>query len=195
MSGASVRQAPPASQGGLGVGPARLTRGNRGTGNLMSSSPCESAAEVPLVRLDPMAADHHGEAARMRALGPLVRAILPGEVTVWVVTEHALLAELLTDARISKNWRNWSAVQREEISDDWPLIGMVKVTNMVTSDGSDHQRLRRPVTRTFTRGRVEAMRPRITEIVRSLLDNLPSQAGANGVVDLRQHYAYPIPCR
>jgi hypothetical protein len=46
--------------------------------------------EVSLVRLDPMATDHHDEAARMRALGPVVRAIRPGEVSVWVATEHAL---------------------------------------------------------------------------------------------------------
>ncbi|WP_019814527.1 cytochrome P450 family protein [Saccharomonospora saliphila] len=149
--------------------------------------------EVPVVRLDLTGSDHHGEAARMRELGPVVRAVLPGEVTVWAVTRHDLLAELLTDSRVSKDWRNWSAIQRGEISDDWPLVGMVKVTNMVTSDGATHQRLRRPVTKTFTRGRVETLRPRIDAIVQGLLDDLPHRADADGSVDLRQHYAYPVP--
>lgn len=149
--------------------------------------------EVPVVRLDPTGSDHHGEAARMRAAGPVIRAILPGEVTVWAVTRHDLLAELLTDSRVSKDWRNWSAIQRGEISDDWPLIGMVKVTNMVTSDGATHQRLRRPVTKTFTRGRVERMRPDIERIVHGLLDDLPNHVAGDGSVDLRQHYAYPVP--
>ncbi|WP_007024022.1 cytochrome P450 family protein [Saccharomonospora iraqiensis] len=149
--------------------------------------------EVPVVRLDPTGSDHHGEAARMREAGPVIRAILPGEVTVWAVTRHDLLADLLTDSRVSKDWRNWSAIRRGEISDDWPLIGMVKVTNMVTSDGATHQRLRRPVTKTFTRGRVERMRPDIERIVHGLLDDLPNHAAADGSVDLRQHYAYPVP--
>lgn len=151
------------------------------------------ASQVPVIRLDPTGADHHGEAARMRELGPVVRVILPGEVSVWAVTEHALLAELVTDSRVSKDWRNWSAVQRGEITDDWPLVGMIKVTNMVTADDSHHLRLRRPVTRTFTRGRVEQLRPRITEIITTLLDELPGKAASDGTVDLRQHYAYPVP--
>ncbi|NIJ11365.1 cytochrome P450 [Saccharomonospora amisosensis] len=151
------------------------------------------ASQVPVIRLDPTGADHHGEAARMRELGPVVRVILPGEVSVWAVTEHALLAELVTDPRVSKDWRNWSAVQRGEITDDWPLVGMIKVTNMVTADDSHHLRLRRPVTRTFTRGRVEELRPRITEIINTLLDELPGHAAADGSVDIRQFYAYPVP--
>lgn len=150
-------------------------------------------AEVPVIHLDPTARDHHGEAARMRSLGPVIRVVLPGEVWVWAVTDHALLADLVADPRVSKDWRNWTAIQRGEIADDWPLVGMIKVTNMVTSDGADHQRLRRPVTRTFTRRRVEDLRPRINEIVNTLLDELPGHAAPDGSVDLRQHYSYPVP--
>lgn len=153
----------------------------------------EAAFEVPIIRLDPFGTDHHGEAARMRELGPVVRAILPGEIPVWAVTDHALLADLVTDPRVSKDWRNWTAIQRGDIPDDWPLIGMVKVTNMVTSDDTDHLRLRRPVTRIFTPRRVEEMRPRIEKIVSALLDDLPNHTAPDGSVDLRQHYAYPVP--
>ncbi|SFS82465.1 cytochrome P450 family protein [Saccharopolyspora flava] len=149
-------------------------------------------SEVPLIELDPLAADHHGEAARMRAAGTVIRVLLPGGVRAWAVTEHAALAELVADPRVSKDWRNWTAVRQGEISDDWPLIGMVKVTNMVTADGTEHQRLRRLVTRAFTRGRVEDLRPRVQRIVADLLDDLPRQATA-GVVDLRPHFAYPVP--
>ncbi len=150
-------------------------------------------AQVPVIRLDPMGVDHHGEAARMRSLGPVVRVVLPGDVPVWAVTDHALLADLVTDSRVSKNWRNWSLIQDGTVTDEWPLVGMIKVTNMVTSDDASHLRLRRPVTRTFTRGRVEKLRPRLNEIVDALLDKLPAHADADGVVDLRQHYAYPVP--
>lgn len=150
-------------------------------------------AQVPVIHLDPMGADHHGEAARMRELGPVVRVVLPGDVGVFAVTDHALLAELVCDRRVSKNWRNWNAIVSGEVTDEWPLVGMIKVTNMVTSDGEAHQRLRRPVTATFTRSRVERLRPRLDEIVRELLDALPANADGEGVVDLRQHYAYPVP--
>jgi cytochrome P450 len=150
-------------------------------------------AEVPTIHLDPMGTDHHGEAARMRELGPVVRVILPGDVAVWAVTTHELVASLVTNPLVSKDWRNWSKVASGEITDDWPLVGMIKVTNMVTSDGDTHQRLRRPVTKTFTRGRVEDLRPRLEANVEALLDALPSHASPDGVVDLRQHFAYPVP--
>jgi cytochrome P450 len=37
------------------------------------------------------------------------------------------------------------------------------------------------------------MRPRIQQIVESLLDRLPDHATPDAVVDLRQHFAYPVP--
>jgi 2-hydroxy-5-methyl-1-naphthoate 7-hydroxylase len=148
---------------------------------------------VPVIHLDPMGTDHHGEAARMRELGPVVRVILPGDVAVFAVTTHELVAELVANPLVSKDWRNWAKIQSGEITDEWPLVGMIKVTNMVTSDGDTHLRLRRPVTRTFTRGRVEDLRPRLESNVSTLLDELPSHASEDGVVDLRQHFAYPVP--
>jgi 2-hydroxy-5-methyl-1-naphthoate 7-hydroxylase len=147
---------------------------------------------VPTIHLDPMGTDHHGEAARMRELGPVVRVILPGDVAVFAVTTHELVASLVTNPLVSKDWRNWNKIQSGEVGDDWPLVGMIKVTNMVTSDADTHLRLRRPVTRTFTRGRVEDLRPRLEAIVSSLLDSLPSHA-VDGVVDIRPHFAYPVP--
>ena len=50
---------------------------------------------IPVVTLDPAGTDHHGEAARLRELGPVVRVVLPGGVEAWSVTHHALLADLL----------------------------------------------------------------------------------------------------
>ncbi|MFF3125344.1 cytochrome P450 [Streptomyces sp. NPDC057908] len=148
---------------------------------------------IPVIALDPHGADHHGEAAKLRELGPVVRVQLPGDVMAWSVTDHALLNEMITDPRFSKDWRNWNAIIRGEISDGWPLIGMVKVTNMVTSDGQEHRRLRKLVTQTFTPRRVQELRPRIQQIVDDLLDDLPSHAAADGSVDLRRHFAHPVP--
>lgn len=105
------------------------------------------------------------------------------------VTEHAALAELVADPRVSKDWRNWTAMHDGEIADDWPMIGMVKVTNVVTADGAEHQRLRRLVTRAFTRGRVQDLRPRVRPVVAEVLDDLPRHAEP-GIVDLHPHFAH-----
>jgi 2-hydroxy-5-methyl-1-naphthoate 7-hydroxylase len=153
----------------------------------------DARSAVPSVRLDPVGSDHHGEAARMRRLGPVVRVILPGEITAWAVTDHQHLAALVKDVRVSKDWRNWTAVKTGQVADDWPLVGMVKVTNMVTADGAEHHRLRRLVTKTLTQRRVQALRPRITAIASALLSDMPGHADPDGVVDVRQHYAYPVP--
>lgn len=148
---------------------------------------------IPVVTLDPAGTDHHGEAARLRELGPVVRVVLPGGVEAWSVTHHALLADLLADRRVSKDWHNWTAIRDGDIADDWPLIGMVKVTNMVTADGPEHHRLRKFVTRTLTPRHVQSLRPRIAGIVGMLLDDLPSHVRPDGTVDLREHFAYPVP--
>ncbi len=148
---------------------------------------------IPSLRLDPNGSDHHGEAAHLRRLGPVVRVILPGEIPAWAVTDHEHLAALVKDPRVSKDWRNWTAVRTGQVTDDWPLVGMVKVTNMVTADGAEHHRLRRLVTRTLTPRRIQALRPRITAIAGALLDELPGHIDPDGTVDVRQHYAYPVP--
>lgn len=154
-----------------------------------------STDPAPVITLDPNGTDHHGEAAVLRELGPVVRVRLPGDIPAWAVTHHDLLAELVADPRVSKDWHNWSAIRQGRVPDDWPLIGMVKVTNMVTADGAEHHRLRRLVTQTLTPRRVQALRPRVAEIVDGLLTALPDHAAADGAVDLRAHYAYPVPMR
>lgn len=152
-----------------------------------------SREDLPVVALDPSGSDHHGEATRLRELGPVVRVLLPGGVYVWAVTRYKELATLVNDPRVSKDWRHWTAIRNGDIPEGWPLDGMVRVTNMVTADGAEHHRLRRLVTKTLTQRRVQDMRPRITQIVDGLLDALPAQAGPDGTVDIRQHFAYPVP--
>jgi cytochrome P450 len=153
----------------------------------------DAPAEVPEIRLDPSGSDHHGEAARMRDAGPVVRVILPGEVRVYAVTRHSELEAFIKDPRVSASYRNWTAWQNGQITPDWPLFGMVVVDNMFTADGDNHRRLRRPVSRVLTARKVDAMRPEIAGLAARLLEELPGQAGPDGVVDLRQHYAVSLP--
>ncbi|GLY39660.1 cytochrome P450 [Amycolatopsis sp. NBRC 101858] len=143
--------------------------------------------------LDTTGRDIHGEAARLRALGPATRVELPGGVLAWSVTRAEVIKKLLADSRVTKNARNyWPKFINGEIPPDWEMISWVAMDNMVTATGKDQVRLRRLVGKAFTPKRTEAIRPRIVALTNMLLDALAA-AGPDEVVDLRERFAYPLP--
>ncbi|MFE9707867.1 cytochrome P450 [Streptomyces sp. NPDC005930] len=149
-----------------------------------------TGTEEARIPLDPFVTDLDGEGARLRAAGPLAAVELPGGVPVWAVTHHAEAKALLTDPRLVKDIEVWGAWRRGEIPADWPLIGLANPgRSMLTVDGAEHRRLRTLVAQALTARRVEHMRGRITELTDRLLDELP----ADGVVDLKAAFAYPLP--
>ncbi|MFJ8083045.1 cytochrome P450 [Streptomyces sp. NPDC096205] len=150
-----------------------------------------TGTELPRIALDPFVTDLDAESARLREAGPLAAVELPGGVPVWAVTHHAEARQLLTDPRLVKDINVWGAWQRGEIPADWPLIGLANPgRSMLTVDGADHRRLRTLVAQALTPRRVEQMRERITDLTRTLLDELPDDGE---VVDLKAAFAYPLP--
>ncbi|MEW2462650.1 cytochrome P450 family protein [Streptomyces sp. DT199] len=147
----------------------------------------------PMV-IDPTGRDIHGEAARIRARGPVTPVELPHGVPAWAVSSAPLLKRLLTDPRVSKDpRRHWQRWMDGEVSPDWPLYTWVAVRNMFTAYGTEHKRLRTLVSKAFTARRTAALRPRIEEITGALLDRV-TKAGADGLpVDLREEFCYPLP--
>lgn len=147
------------------------------------------------VALDPTGSNIHAEAAALRAQGPATQVELPGGVIAWSLNRHDVIKSVLTDPRVTKSARNhWPAFINGQIPPDWQMISWVAMDNMVTAYGKDHVRLRRLVGKAFTPRRTEAIRPRIEELTRQLLDAL-SAVPAGEVVDLRERFAYPLPAR
>ncbi|GGZ87387.1 cytochrome P450 [Streptomyces echinoruber] len=149
-------------------------------------------------RLDGGAADVHGEAAALRALGPAARVELPGGVPAWSVTDPGLARRLLVHPGISKDaHRHWPAFIDGDLPADWPLRIWVDIRTVQTAYGPDHSRLRHPLVPAFTARRVRALAPWIEETTGALLDDLAKAAAAapDGVVDLRTHFASRLPWR
>lgn len=141
-----------------------------------------------------MVGDLAAEGARLRAAGPVAAVELPGGVPVWAVTHHAEGRRLLTDSRLVKDIGHWAAWQRGEIPRTWPLIGLADPgPSMLTFDGSEHRRLRTLTAQALTPRRVDGMRPRIEAITHELLDAMEAGADADGRVDLKSAFAYPLP--
>lgn len=143
--------------------------------------------------LDPTGAGAHAEAGRLRDAGAAVPVALPGGVGAVAVTRYQELKEVLAHPDVAKNARHFTALAQGAIPDGWPLTTFATVEGMTTADGDDHRRLRTLVTRAFTARRIEALRPRVEELTAALLDRLGERADAAGVVDLRRHFAYPLP--
>ncbi|MEV0620167.1 cytochrome P450 [Nonomuraea sp. NPDC050404] len=145
--------------------------------------------------IDPTGRDIHGQAERIRALGPAVPVELPGGVPAWAVSDQAVLRRLLTDPRVSKDaYQHWPVWMKGEITPEWPLFAWVAVRNMLTAYGPDHRRLRGLVSSAFTVRRTAALRPRIAAITEDLLDDLAAEP-PGATADLRERFAYPLPIR
>ncbi|NLU75014.1 cytochrome P450 [Streptomyces sp. HNM0575] len=147
-------------------------------------------------RLDPRGVAQHAVNERLRRRGPAVAVTLPGGVEAAAVTGHAELRDFLTHPQVAKNACHFAALQEGRVPEGWPLTVFATVEGMTTADGEDHRRLRGLVSKAFTARRVEGLRPRVEELTARLLDELPDAAGQDGedgVVDLRQHFAYPLP--
>lgn len=143
--------------------------------------------------MDPTGAALHEDAAALRESAAACPVLLPGGVPGMIISRYQELRDFLADPKVAKNARHFAAFQEGRIPEQWQLNAFALVNGMTTADGDDHRRLRGLATKAFTPRRVAAMRPWIEELTADLLAALPGHADADGVVDLRRHFAYPLP--
>ncbi|MET9497239.1 cytochrome P450 [Streptomyces sp. NPDC006552] len=117
---------------------------------------------------------------------PLTRVRIWDGSTPWFVARHDLMRTLLGDPRVSAEPERPGFPHR---SAGQKASGLGRRT-FINMDDPDHARLRRMVTGPFAVKRMEALRPRVQQIVDGLIDEM--LAGPNPT-DLVQAFALPVP--
>src|SRR6267378_354715 len=152
----------------------------------------ELAPEEPVFfnPLDPEAhADPYPQYRRLREHAPMLR----GPLGYWVLSRYADIAAVLRDPRFGVGVDEASLMLA--MTQDGPGVAtMVELSRwMLFRDPPDHTRLRGLVSKAFTPRALEAVRPRVVEIVNRLIDDLADPAAGGDEVDLIADLALPLP--
>ncbi|MBW8794829.1 MAG: cytochrome P450 [Streptomyces sp.] len=141
-----------------------------------------AAAErcTPEFRRDP-----HTVYGHLRDAAPVCPMRPPHGNETYLITRYEDARAALADPRLSKDMYGAMDAYRRIFGDSSVALD----DNMLNSDAPKHTRLRRLVSSAFTPRRVEALRPKIQDVVRSLLDQCP----AREPFDLLPAFAFPLP--
>ena len=107
----------------------------------------------------------------------------------WVLTRYDDVLAAVRDARLSSHPRHSAERQRQGAGQSVPFIGDGTIEIMLLADAPDHTRLRRLANKAFTPRAVEALRPRVVELVDGMLD----RAAEQGTFDVMDVLAAPLP--
>ena len=123
------------------------------------------------------------ELALLHARAPVTRWGSLLGTRIWLVTGHAEARAVLADTtRYSTDIRPYLGGGRTAPEESIGGLGF--------TDPPDHTRLRRLLAPHFTKHRLEALRPRVEQIVADRLDEI---AAAGPDVDLLEAFAFPVP--
>ncbi|MEV8608847.1 cytochrome P450 [Amycolatopsis sp. NPDC051373] len=142
--------------------------------------------ELPVARKCPFAPPE--EYTQIREEQPITRVKIPDGKEAWVVSRHEDVRTVLNDRRFSS----------DRFNPNFPILvkggNVFRQTNaertMITMDAPEHGPARKSVLGEFTVKRVNAMRPRIQEIVDGLIDEI---LASEGPVDLVEKLSLPVP--
>lgn len=120
----------------------------------------QPAAALPVPRACPFAPP--AEYQRLREHAPTSRVTLPGGRSAWALTRHEDIRAMLTDTRFSSDRSNPgfpSLIEgQQRFAADFRL-------SLISMDPPEHGPARRAVLGEFTVRRIQALQPRIQQIV------------------------------
>ena len=142
-------------------------------------------------KFNPFLPDHQANPyprySRLREEAPVY---LHPRMGVWILSRYDDVVSVLRDPRFIANRSRSNGFQKADPFRALPprmQEGIYK--SLLMNDAPDHTRLRNLVNKAFTPRRVEALRPRVQELVDETLDRV---AGA-GEMELVRDLAYPLP--
>ncbi|MCX4513942.1 cytochrome P450 [Streptomyces sp. NBC_01619] len=127
----------------------------------------------------------HPVYAHLRDTAPVCPMKPPHGIETYLITRYEDARAALSDPRLSKDMYGAMDAYRRIFGDSSVALD----DNMLNSDAPKHTRLRKLVNSEFTPRRVEALRPKIQDIVGKLLDACPTREP----VDLLPAFAFPLP--
>jgi cytochrome P450 len=133
--------------------------------------------------------DPYPQYRQLREKDPFHKSMLTGG---WVLSRHRDISAVLRDPRFLADNRKlpeWPRFREEMIRSGALTEKEADQRMMLTSDPPDHTRLRSLINRAFTPRAVEALRPRMEEIVEEQL----SRAATDGRMDVIADLASPLP--
>lgn len=120
---------------------------------------------------------------RLQLTRPVCEVELPDGKTAWLVTRFDDVRRVLIDPRFSR-----AEASKPGVADTG--LGQASAGSILGLDPPEHTRLRRLVAGAFTARRVEALRPRVTELVDTLIDRMEKLPQP---VDLVENFSLPLP--
>ncbi|MFD7457069.1 MULTISPECIES: cytochrome P450 family protein [unclassified Streptomyces] len=127
----------------------------------------------------------HAVYAQLREAAPVCPMRPPHGNETYLITRYEDARAALADPRLSKDMYGAMDAYRSIFGDSSVALD----DNMLNSDPPKHTRLRKLVSSAFTPRRVEALRPQIEAVVKTLIDDCP----AREPFDLLPVFAFPLP--
>lgn len=144
--------------------------------------------EFPMMRTTPF--DPPAEYAELERNGPVTRAILHTDQPVWLITGHESVRKILVDPRVSSDRSHPNFPAPVKVSDEARRRQVSFGRALIGADPPQHTEQRRMLIHEFTVRRVQALKPRIQEIVDERID---AMLAAEKPVDLFAELALPVP--
>ncbi|HEX5604198.1 MAG TPA: cytochrome P450, partial [Pyrinomonadaceae bacterium] len=129
--------------------------------------------------------------SQLRAAAPLLWAD-KFRNGAWLVTRYADVLAGLHDPRLSsQRSHNLTAALPSETQSEFETFNRIFSRWMLFLDPPEHSRIRKLLNKEFTPNMIQRMRPRIQQVVDSLLDDV----AGNSEIDFMTEFANPLPVR